>query len=110
MRQATDTVGRPAMAERICGEEMADMVNLLLWLLFGALIGWLASLLVGTDADQGLALNMVVGMIGALIGGFLFGANTITSGGFDLAALVVSLIGATILLGFVDLVRRSNLR
>ena len=86
------------------------MVNLLLWLLFGALIGWLASLLVGTDTNQGLALNMAVGMIGALIGGFLFGANTITSGGFDLAALVVSLIGAIILLGFVDLVRRSSLR
>ena len=64
----------------------------------------------GTDTDQGLALNMVVGMIGALIGGFLFGASTITSGGFDLVALVVSLIGAVVLLGVVNLVRRSSLR
>jgi uncharacterized membrane protein YeaQ/YmgE (transglycosylase-associated protein family) len=45
-----------------------------------------------------------------LIGGFLFGANTITSGGFDLAALVVSLIGAVVLLAVVDLVRRGSLR
>jgi uncharacterized membrane protein YeaQ/YmgE (transglycosylase-associated protein family) len=89
---------------------MADMINLLLWLLFGVLIGWLASLVVGTDTDQGLALNMVVGMIGALIGGFLFGANTITSSGFDLATLVVSLIGAVVLLGVVSLVRRRSLR
>jgi uncharacterized membrane protein YeaQ/YmgE (transglycosylase-associated protein family) len=86
------------------------MINLLLWLLVGALIGWLASLLVRIDTDQGLAVNMVVGMIGAVIGGLLFGANTITSGGFDLAVLVVSLIGAVILLGVVDLVRRSSLR
>ena len=51
------------------------MINLVLWLLFGALVGWLASMVMRTDAQQGALLNIVVGIIGALIGGFLFGAN-----------------------------------
>jgi uncharacterized membrane protein YeaQ/YmgE (transglycosylase-associated protein family) len=86
------------------------MINLILWLLFGALIGWLASMVMRTDAQQGAILNIVVGIIGALIGGFLFGASTINSNNFDLTSLLVSFVGAVILLAIVNLVRRGTVR
>ena len=86
------------------------MINLILWLLFGALVGWLASLVMRTDAQQGAILNIVVGIIGALIGGFLFGAGTINSSDFSLSALLVSFVGAIILLAVVNLVRGGCVR
>ncbi|HEX9440981.1 MAG TPA: GlsB/YeaQ/YmgE family stress response membrane protein [Roseiflexaceae bacterium] len=86
------------------------MINLILWLLFGALIGWLASLVMRTDAQQGAVLNIVVGIIGALIGGFLFGGPTINSSTFNLTALLISFVGAVILLAIVNLVRRGTVR
>jgi len=86
------------------------VINLILWLLFGALVGWLASLVMRTDAQQGAILNIVVGIIGALIGGFLFGANTINGSDFSLSALLVSFVGAVILLAIVNLVRRGTVR
>jgi uncharacterized membrane protein YeaQ/YmgE (transglycosylase-associated protein family) len=86
------------------------MINLILWLLFGALIGWLASLVMRTDAQQGALMNIVVGIVGALIGGFLFGANTINSNVFNLTSLLVSFVGAVILLAIVNLVRRGAVR
>jgi uncharacterized membrane protein YeaQ/YmgE (transglycosylase-associated protein family) len=86
------------------------MINLILWLLFGALVGWLASLVMRTDAQQGALLNFIVGIIGALIGGFLFGANTINGNNFSLSALLVSFVGAVILLAIVNLVRRGTVR
>lgn len=86
------------------------MINLILWLLFGALIGWLASIVMRTDEQQGSLLNIVVGIIGAAIGGFLFGANTINSGVFSLTALLISFVGALILLAIVNLVRRGSAR
>jgi len=86
------------------------MINLILWLLFGALIGWLASLVMRTDEQQGLLLNIIVGIIGAAIGGFLFGASTINSGVFSLPTLLVSFVGALILLAIVNLARRGRVR
>jgi uncharacterized membrane protein YeaQ/YmgE (transglycosylase-associated protein family) len=86
------------------------VINLILWLLFGALIGWLASLMMRTDAQQGALLNIIVGIVGALIGGFLFGANTINGNDFSLSALLVSFVGAVILLAIVNLVRRGSVR
>jgi uncharacterized membrane protein YeaQ/YmgE (transglycosylase-associated protein family) len=59
------------------------MINLIMWLVLGALIGWIASIVMRTDAQQGILLNVFVGIVGAAIGGFLFGANTINSGGFQ---------------------------
>jgi len=87
-----------------------SMINLLLWLLLGALIGWLASMVMRTDAQQGALLNIVVGIVGAAIGGFLFGANTINTGVFSLRALLVSFVGALILLAIVNLVRQGRVR
>ena len=85
-------------------------MNLIIWLVVGGVIGWIASLIMKTDAQQGLVLNVVVGIVGALIGGWLIspmvGAGTLNQGDFSLAGLLVSLVGAIILLFIVNLVRR----
>jgi uncharacterized membrane protein YeaQ/YmgE (transglycosylase-associated protein family) len=85
-------------------------VNLIIWLIVGGVIGWIASLIMKTDAQQGLALNVVVGIVGALIGGWLLsplvGAGTLNQGDFSLPGLLVSLVGAIILLFVVNLIRR----
>lgn len=91
------------------------MINFILWLLFGALVGWLASLVMRTDAQQGALLNIVVGIIGAFLGGLLFsffgfGGSNINSGDFSLSSLLVSFLGAVILLGIVNLFRRGSVR
>jgi uncharacterized membrane protein YeaQ/YmgE (transglycosylase-associated protein family) len=91
------------------------MINFILWLLFGALVGWLASIVMRTDAQQGALLNIVVGIIGAMLGGFLFnllgiGGANINNSDFSLSALIVSFIGAVVLLGIVNLVRRGSVR
>ena len=86
------------------------MINLIVWLLIGALIGWLASMVMRTDAQQGALLNIVVGIVGAMIGGFLLGGPTINSNALNLTALVVSLVGAVILLGIVNLATRGRVR
>ncbi len=86
------------------------MINLIIWLLLGALVGWLASMVMHTDAQQGALLNIVVGIIGAMIGGFLFGYTTINQNNFNLMSILVSFIGAVILLAIVNLVRRGRVR
>ena len=86
------------------------MINLIIWLLMGALIGWLASMVMRTDAQQGALLNIVVGIIGALIGGFLLGGPTINSNAFNLTALLVSFVGAIVLLAIVNLFTRGRVR
>ncbi|MBK9714461.1 MAG: GlsB/YeaQ/YmgE family stress response membrane protein [Kouleothrix sp.] len=85
-------------------------MNLIIWLLIGALVGWLASMVMRTDAQQGAILNIVVGIIGALIGGFLFGGPTINSSALNLTAILISFVGAVILLAIVNLVRRGSVR
>ena len=89
-------------------------MNLILWIIIGGILGWLASLIMRTDAQQGLFLNIVVGIIGALVAGFvltpLVGIGTINQNNFSLPALLVSLLGAIILLAIVNLVRRGTVR
>lgn len=89
-------------------------MNLIIWLVVGGLIGWVASLIMKTDAQQGLVLNVVVGIIGALLGGWLLsplvGAGTVNQGDFSLMGLLVSLGGAIILLFVVNLLRRGTPR
>ena len=91
------------------------MINFILWLLFGALVGWLASIVMRTDAQQGALLNIVVGIVGAFLGGLLFsmlgmGGANINDNAFNLTSLIVSFIGAVVLLGIVNLVRRGSVR
>ncbi len=89
-------------------------MNIIVWLIVGGVIGWLASLLMKTDGQQGLILNVVVGIVGAMVGGWLIsplvGAGTINQDNFSLPALLVSFLGAAILLGVVNLLRRGSLR
>ncbi len=91
------------------------MINFILWLLFGALVGWLASLVMRTDAQQGAILNIVVGIVGAFLGGLIFGAlgiggASINNSDFSLPSLLVSFVGAVVLLGIVNMVRRGSVR
>jgi uncharacterized membrane protein YeaQ/YmgE (transglycosylase-associated protein family) len=89
-------------------------MNLIIWLVVGGLIGWVASMIMRTDGQQGIILNVVVGIVGAFLGGFLLspllGAGTVNSGDFSLAGLAVSLLGAVILLAIVNLFRRGRAR
>ena len=89
-------------------------MNIIIWLVVGGVIGWLASLMMKTDGQQGIVLNVVVGIVGAMLGGWLIsplvGAGTINQDDFSLPALVVSLIGAAILLAVVNLVRHGSVR
>lgn len=90
------------------------MVNLIVWLVIGGVVGWIASMIMRTDAQQGLFLNVIVGIIGAALAGWLlspiFGVGSINQGDFSLGGLVVSLLGAVILLAIVNLVRRGSPR
>ena len=89
-------------------------MNLIIWLIVGGIIGWLASLVMKTDAQQGVVLNVVVGVIGAMLGGWLLspllGAGTVNQGDFSLMGLLVSFGGAIILLVVVNLFRRGAAR
>ena len=89
-------------------------MGIILWLIVGGVVGWLASLVMKTDAQQGVLLNIVVGIVGSLLAGFLlsplFGVPTINAGDFSAASLLVSLLGAVILLAVVNLVRRGAVR
>ena len=89
-------------------------MNFIIWLVVGGLIGWVASMIMRTDAQQGMLLNVVVGIVGALLGGWflspLLGTGTINQNDFSLASLGVSLLGAIILLAVVNLIRRGSAR
>lgn len=89
-------------------------MTLILILIVGGVIGWLASLVMRTDGQQGIFLNVVVGIVGALIAGLLvtplLGGAPITSGSFDIMSLVVSFLGAVILLAIINLFRRGSVR
>ena len=89
-------------------------MNFIIWLIVGGVIGWLASIVMKTDGQQGIILNVVVGIVGALLGGWLLsplvGAGTINQDNFSLPALLVSFLGAAILLAIVNLFRRGKVR
>ncbi len=85
-------------------------MGLIIWLIVGGVVGWLASLIMRTDAQQGILLNIVVGIVGAFLGGLIFSGGTINQAPLDLTAFLVSLVGAVILLAIVNLVRRGSIR
>jgi uncharacterized membrane protein YeaQ/YmgE (transglycosylase-associated protein family) len=90
------------------------MINFIVWLVVGGVIGWLASLIMRTDGQQGIFLNIVVGIIGAALGGWLIsplvGVGSINDDVFSIGALLVSLVGAVILLAIVNMFRRGSPR
>ena len=89
-------------------------MNFIAWIVIGGLIGWIASKLMNTDAQQGLVLNVVVGIVGAFLGGWLIsplvGLPTINQNAFSVGAMAVSLVGAVILLAIVNLFNRGRAR
>lgn len=89
-------------------------MSFIIWLVVGGLIGWVASMIMKTDGQQGIILNVVVGIVGAFLGGWLIspllGVGTINQGTFSMGSLLVSLLGAVILLAIVNLVRRGSAR
>lgn len=90
------------------------MINLILWLVVGGVLGWVASMIMRTDAQQGVFLNVVVGIVGAALAGILIspllGVPTINQDSFSIGAMLVSLIGAIVLLAIVNLFRRGRAR
>lgn len=87
-------------------------MNLIIWLIAGAVVGWVASVIMKTSGRQGLLIDIVVGIVGALLAGYLLspmlGVSTINQGNFSLPALLVSLAGAVILLFIVRLLRKGR--
>lgn len=90
------------------------MINFIVWLIVGGLIGWVASMVMRTDGEQGLFLNVVVGVVGAALAGWLIsplvGVASINDGAFSIGSMAVSLVGALILLAIVNLFRRGSAR
>ena len=89
-------------------------MNFILWLIIGGILGWIASIIMHTNAQQGIVLNIVVGIIGAMVAGVfltpLLGIGTINQNHLSLPALCVSLLGSIILLAIVNLFRRGAVR
>ena len=89
-------------------------MNIIIWLIVGGIVGWLASLVMRTDAQQGILLNVIVGIVGAFPGGWLGGMLGISGAnineGFSITGFIISLIGAVILLAIVNLFRRGRVR
>ena len=89
-------------------------MNFIIWLIVGGVVGWLASIVMKTNEQQGMLLNVVVGVVGAMLGGWLIspliGVGTINQDNFSLRALLVSFVGAAILLAIVNLFRRGSAR
>jgi uncharacterized membrane protein YeaQ/YmgE (transglycosylase-associated protein family) len=87
-------------------------MHVVVWLIAGGVVGWLAGLLM--KRRDGVFLDMVIGIIGALLGGWfiapLVGANTIDQGSFTLSSLLISLAGAVLLLAIVNFGRRGRMR
>ena len=90
------------------------MINFIVWIIVGGLLGWIASMIMRTDAQQGPLLNIIVGIVGAFLAGLvinpLLGGGNINSGDFSLSGLLISLLGAVVLLAIVNLLRRGTVR
>ena len=89
-------------------------MGIIILIIVGGILGWLASMVMRTDAQQGVLLNVVVGIVGALLAGLLLnpliGGGSITQGDFSVSSLLVSFLGAVVLLAIVNLVRRGSVR
>jgi uncharacterized membrane protein YeaQ/YmgE (transglycosylase-associated protein family) len=87
-------------------------MNFIIWLIVGGLLGWVASMIMGTNDRQGMLLNVIVGIVGAFLGGLLlaplFDTGTINQGDFSAGSLIVSLLGAIVLLAIVGFFRRRR--
>jgi uncharacterized membrane protein YeaQ/YmgE (transglycosylase-associated protein family) len=108
---------RPGRKRRVgsrSGNGEATFLNIVTWLVIGGVVGWVASIIVRTDSPQGVFLNVVVGSTGSVVAGWflspLFGAPAIGDNIFSMPVLLVSLLGAVILLTMANLLRRGAVR
>ncbi len=90
-------------------------MGIIIWLIVGGIIGWIASMIMKTDGQQGIILNVIVGIVGAFLGGWIggmlgLGGGDINDGNFSLSGLLLSLVGAIVLLAIVNLFRRGRVR
>jgi len=83
-------------------------MGIIVWLIVGGIVGWLASLIMRTDAQQGIILNIIVGIVGAVIAGLLLGQSI--NDAITIESFLYSLLGAVVLLAIVNLVRRGSVR
>lgn len=86
------------------------MVGIIIWLVVGGVCGWLASIVMRTDGQQGILLNVIVGIVGAALAGFLLGGGASLNNGINITSFLYSLLGAIVLLAIVNLVRRGSVR
>ena len=84
-------------------------MGIIIWLVVGGVVGWLASIVMRTDGQQGIILNIVVGIVGAFLAGLIVGGGSINDG-ITLMSFLWSLVGAIVLLGIVNLIRRGTVR
>lgn len=83
-------------------------MGILLWIIFGGIVGWVASLIMETDAQQGVLLNIIIGIVGAVVGGWLMSVMGSTGvSGFNLYSFIVAVVGAVVLIAVVKMVRRA---
>ena len=89
-------------------------MGIIVWLIIGGVVGWLASIVMRRDGSQGIFLNIVVGIVGAMLGGWLIGplvgAPSINSGVLSIGTFLVSFVGAVVLLAIVNLISRNRVR
>ncbi len=85
-------------------------MGFIIWLIIGGVVGWLASLIMRTDGQQGIILNVIVGIVGAVVAGLILGKGNINQSGLTIETFLWSLLGAVILLAIVNLVRRGSVR
>jgi uncharacterized membrane protein YeaQ/YmgE (transglycosylase-associated protein family) len=85
-------------------------MGIIVWLIIGGICGWLASLIMRTDAQQGIILNIVVGVVGSVIANLIFNRGGLNQDPLSITAFLWSLVGAIVLLAVVNLVRRGTVR
>ena len=84
------------------------MIGLIVWLIIGGVVGWLAGMIMRDN--QGVVMNIVVGIVGSFLGGLIFARGEINDSPLTVESFLVSLVGAVILLAIVNLMRRGRLR
>ena len=85
------------------------MLGIIVWLIVGGVVGWLASLIMRTDAQQGILLNIIVGIVGAFLAGLIISGGSINDQ-MTIESFLWSLVGAVVLLAIVNLIRRGSVR
>lgn len=85
-------------------------MGIILWLIVGGIVGWLASIVMRTDAQQGILLNIIVGIVGAFVAGLIFHGSATPADPLSIGGFLISLLGAIVLLAIVNMFRRGAVR